>query len=297
MAKIMSHLKKNKVIAIVGATASGKTAYSINLAKKIGGEIISADSRYVYKGLDIGTAKPTMAEREGIPHYMIDIVEPNSDYSAGLYVQEAKLHIDDILSKNKIPIVVGGTGLYFNILFENYKLPKIQADWGLRKELNKYDGEKLYEMLMELDNSACELNLEKNDKKKIIRMIEILKLTGKSLKEVRQKGNCEYDVEWIGLNFEREELYLRINNRVDYMIENGLIEETENLLKKYGRVHNITDTIGYKEIISYLDNEMSLKEACDKLKQNSRRYAKRQLTWFRKNENIKWNIFPDKKIK
>ncbi|MCI1273545.1 MAG: tRNA (adenosine(37)-N6)-dimethylallyltransferase MiaA [Clostridiaceae bacterium] len=290
-------LKKNRVIAIVGATASGKTAYSIELAKKLDGEIISADSRYVYKGLDIGTAKPNIKERDGVPHYMIDIVEPSVDYSAGLYVEQAKKYIEEISAKGKIPIVVGGTGLYFNILFDNYKLPKIEADWDLREKLSSLDWDTLYNMLLGLDKDCANINIEKNDKKKIIRVIEILKLTGKTLKEVRSKGECEYDVEWIGLNFPREELYDRINRRVDFMVDNGLLQETKSLISKYGCVHNIVDTIGYKEMLSYLNNELSFEDAILKLKQNSRRYAKRQLTWFRRNDKINWNYYPDKKLK
>lgn len=285
---------KNKVIAVVGATASGKTAYAVELAKQIDGEIISADSRLVYKGFDIGTAKPSVEERQGIPHYMIDIVEPDVNYSAGLYAKEAKKCINDILSREKTPIIAGGTGLYFNILLNNYDLPEIEPDWELRKSLNKLSYDELEQMLFSLDKDAF---VEKNDKKKAIRYIEILKSTGKPLKEARGINEVEYDVEWIGLNFPREVLYDRINRRVDLMIEMGLVEETKQLLEKYGRIGNLVDTIGYREIIMALDGVMTLGEAVDKLKQNTRNYAKRQLTWFRKNENIKWNCYPERKKK
>lgn len=285
---------KNKVIAVVGATASGKTAYAVELAKQIDGEIISADSRLVYKGFDIGTAKPSVEERQGISHYMIDIVEPDVNYSAGLYAKEAKKYINDILSRGKTPIIAGGTGLYFNILLNNYDLPEIEPDWELRKSLSKLSYEELEQMLFSLDKDAF---VEKNDKKKAIRYIEILKSTGKPLKEARGINEVEYDVEWIGLNFPREVLYERINRRVDLMMETGLVEETKGLLEKYGRIPNIVDTIGYREIIMALDGVMSMDEAVDKLKQNTRNYAKRQLTWFRKNENIKWNCYPERKKK
>lgn len=284
---------RSKVIAIVGPTASGKTAYAIELAKKIDGEIISADSRYVYRELNIGTAKPTIEEMSVIPHHLIDIVNPDFDYSVGLFVKDAKKCIDEIINRGKIPIVAGGTGLYFTALFENYLLPEAEPDWKLREELDKFSSEDLWEILLELDCNAPELiNLDKNDKKKIIRTIEILKLTGKKMEDIRTKGECPYDVEWIGLNFEREELYNRINLRTDEMINSGLVEETKNLINKWGRLHNITDTIGYREITEYLDGEISLNQAVDKIKQNSRRYAKRQLTWFRRNPQIKWNIYP-----
>lgn len=286
----------NRVIAVVGATASGKTSYSIELAKKINGEIISADSRLVYKGMDIGTAKPTIDEMQEIPHYMIDVVEPEYNYSVGLYVKEAKKHITDIISRGKVPIVVGGTGLYFRVLLENYDLPDVKPDYELRKELSSYSYEELLEMLAKLDEKAAN-SVEKNDKKKLIRYIEIIKLAGKPLDLVRGVKEKEFNVEWVGLNFPREILYDRINKRVDLMIEQGLIDETKKLLQKHGRISNITDTIGYREVLSYLDGELSLDEAKDKLKQNTRNYAKRQLTWFRKNEQINWNCYPDRKKK
>lgn len=286
----------NRVIAVVGATASGKTSYAIELAKKINGEIISADSRLVYKGMDIGTAKPTIEEMQEIPHYMIDVVEPEYNYSVGLYVKEAKKHITDIISRGKVPIVVGGTGLYFRVLLENYDLPDVKPDYELRKELSSYSYEELLEMLTKLDEKAAN-SVEKNDKKKLIRYIEIIKLAGKPLDLVRGVKEKEFNVEWVGLNFPREILYDRINKRVDLMIEQGLIDETKKLLQKHGRISNITDTIGYREVLSYLDGELSLDEAKDKLKQNTRNYAKRQLTWFRKNEQINWNCYPDRKKK
>lgn len=284
----------NKVIAIVGATASGKTAYSVELAKQIDGEIVSADSRLVYKGFDIGTAKPTLEERQGIPHHMIDIVDPDINYSAGLYTREAKKCINDILSRGKTPIIAGGTGLYFNVLLNNYSLPEIEPDWELRHRLSELSYEELEHMLYELDKNAF---VEKNDKKKAIRYIEILKTTGKPIHMSRGINEIEYNIEWIGLNFPREELYNRINKRVDLMIEQGLIDETRNLLAQYGRIANIIDTIGYREIIMALDGLITMDEAVDKLKQNTRNYAKRQLTWFRKNENIKWNCYPERKNK
>lgn len=286
----------NRVIAVVGATASGKTSYAIELAKKINGEIISADSRLVYKGMDIGTAKPTIDEMQEITHYMIDVVEPEYNYSVGLYVKEAKKHITDIISRGKVPIVVGGTGLYFRVLLENYDLPDVKPDYELRKELSSYSYEELLEMLTKLDEKAAN-SVEKNDKKKLIRYIEIIKLAGKPLDLVRGVKEKEFNVEWVGLNFPREILYDRINKRVDLMIEQGLIDETKKLLQKHGRISNITDTIGYREVLSYLDGELSLDEAKDKLKQNTRNYAKRQLTWFRKNEQINWNCYPDRKKK
>jgi len=288
-----SNQNKPKVIAVVGPTASGKTAYSIELAKKVNGEIISADSRLVYKGFDIGTAKPTKEEQDGVPHHLIDIVEPEFDYSAGLYKKAAMSKIFEIFQRGKCPIIVGGTGLYIDILLNNYDLPQIEPNRALRAELAKLDSEDLFIMLNDLDKSAAE-TINKNDRKKIIRAIEIIKTTGQSLSDSRGINEREFDIEWIGRNFDRKTLYSRIDKRVDVMIEQGLIDETKNLLAKHGRIQNLVHTIGYKEIIMYLDGMISLDESREILKKNTRNYAKRQLTWFRKNEDIKWNVYPEK---
>lgn len=281
------------VIAIVGATASGKTAYSIELAKKLDGEIISADSRLVYKGFDIGTAKPEITERENIPHHLIDIVEPEFDYSAGLYKQQAKEKIIEIFKKGKTPIIVGGTGLYLNILLKNYDLPQISPNKEFRNKLSTLESQELYELLKTQDIESAE-TINQNDRKKIIRALEIIKETGKPLSSTRGIKEPEFNVKWIGRNFNRETLYKRIDNRVDVMIDKGLIKETQNLLTKHGRIPNLINTIGYREILGYIDNKYSLEDAKELLKKNTRNYAKRQLTWFRKNENIEWNIYPEK---
>lgn len=281
--------QKPKVFAVVGPTASGKTSFAIELAEKINGEIVSADSRLVYKGFDIGAAKPTLEERKGIPHHMIDIVEPEFDYSAGLYAEQAEEKIFEILSRGKTPVVAGGTGLYFRLLLENYDVPKVEPDYELREKLAEYSYEELRAMLEKKDPSRA-AEIEINDKKKIIRALELAEHLEKPLSEY--KKDLKFDVEWLGMNFPREELYERINKRVDIMVKEGLIEECEHLLKKHGRIKNLTCTIGYQEMIAYLDNQTSLEEAKEKLKQNTRNYAKRQLTWFRKNPLIKWNCEP-----
>lgn len=280
---------KPKVIAIVGATASGKTGYAVELAKKINGEIISSDSRLVYKGFDIGTAKPTLEERQGVPHHMIDLVEPEFDYSAGLYVENAEKVIFDILERGKVPIVAGGTGLYYRLLLENYDAPKVEPDYELREELSALSSSELFDMLEKLDGKRA-AEIKPNDKKKLIRAIELEKHIEKPLSEYKKEPI--FDVEWIGLNYPREDLYDRINKRVDLMVKNGLVEETEQLLQKHGRIKNLVCTIGYQEMIAYMDNILTLEEAKERLKQNTRNYAKRQLTWFRKNPLIKWNCEP-----
>lgn len=284
---------KPKVIAIVGPTASGKTSFAIELAKKLNGEIISADSRLVYKGLDIGTAKPTWDEMDGITHYMIDLVEPIETYSAGLYVENARKIIYDIISRAKTPIVAGGTGLYIDMLLKGFVLPGVEADYDLRNKLNQMSCDELYDNLKNRDLSASKI-IEKNDRKKLIRALEIISQTGQPLEKSRSIGEKEFDVEWIGKNYPRNILYERINERVDKMMDMGLVEETKSLLNKYGAIPNIVDTIGYKEISGYINGFYNLDEALELLKRNTRRYAKRQLTWFRKNPDIKWDIYPEK---
>lgn len=281
---------KPKVIAIVGPTASGKTAMSIELAKRINGEIVSADSRLVYKGFDIASAKPTLEEREGIPHYLIDIVEPEFDYSVGNYYDDAKNAIYEIISKGKTPIIVGGTGLYFRILLENYNLPRVEANYELRAELDKRDKEDLLEELKQLDKITYE-RLYDSNKRRIVRALEVIKLLNKPISEIDIEKEPEFNVEWKIPQMEsREWLYDRINKRVDIMVEQGLVDETKYLLKKHGRIKNFVCTIGYQEILTYLDGEATLDEALDKLKQHSRNYAKRQLTWFRKNPELEIKI-------
>ena len=280
---------KPKVIAVVGPTASGKTKLAIELAHKLDGEIISADSRLVYKGFDIASAKPTLEEREGIPHHLIDIVEPEFDYSAGKFADDAKIAIQDILSRDKTPIVAGGTGLYFRVLLEHYDLPKVETNYELRAKLEKRTREDLLEELEKVDKITYERVKDANFRR-IVRAMELITLLEKPLSEVQIQKEPEFDVEWIMPEIQsREWLYDRINKRVDVMYEMGIVEETKALIEKHGRISNIIDTIGYKEILTYLDGKSTLEEALDKLKQHTRNYAKRQLTWFRKNPNLEIN--------
>lgn len=275
----------------MGPTASGKTSYAINLAKKINGEIISADSRLVYKGFDILCAKPDEDERAGIRHYLIDVVDPEVDYSVANYCDDAQEAIEEIVSRGKVPIVVGGTGLYFRILLEDYDMPRVKPNYELRLQLERLDTKELHEMLFHLDEKSSQ-KIHYNNKVKIIRAIEVCKSLGKPMSQVAGRRETVYDVDWIGLNFEdRSKLYERINQRVDLMLEKGAVEETKKLLSKHGRVSNFINTIGYRELISYLDGEKTIEDAIEELKKNSRRYAKRQLSWFRQNEKIKWIMY------
>ncbi|MBR1943325.1 tRNA (adenosine(37)-N6)-dimethylallyltransferase MiaA [bacterium] len=277
--------KKSKVIAIAAPTATGKSKLAVELAHKLNGEIVSADSRLVYKGFEIAVAKPTLEEREGIPHYLIDVVEPEIDYSVANYADDAIVAIEGILSRGKVPIIVGGTGLYFRILLEGYDIPRVEPNIDLRNELNELSLDKLIVRLKKIDKEYFE-QVNELDKRKVIRAIEVSETLGHPFSSLNKQKEQPYDVEWIGINLPREEIYKRVNERVDRMVKLGLIDETKYLLQKHGRIPNFVNTIGYKEIIQYFDNEISLDKAIELIKQHSRNYAKRQLTWFRKNKAL-----------
>ena len=284
-----------KVIVICGPTASGKTALSIELAKKINGEIISADSMQIYDEMSIGTAKPDKEEMQGIKHYLVGIVSPSKRYSVSEYKKDAICAIEEIISNKKSPIVVGGTGLYVNSLIYGIDYPEIETDLKYRAELEEMANEKgleyLYKMAKEIDEEAMK-NISVNDKKRIIRVLEIYKETGKTKTELEiesRKNGIPYEYKVFAINMPREILYDRINKRVDIMIEKGLIEEVEQLYSKYGKqLCTAAQGIGYKEVIDYLNKEITKEEMIEKVKMETRRYAKRQLTWFRKIPNIIW---------
>lgn len=287
-------MDKPNVIVICGPTASGKTALSIELAKQINGEIISADSMQIYKYMDIGSAKPTLEEMKGIKHYMLDFVEPDKRYSVAEYKLEAEKCIEEILSKNKVPIIVGGTGLYIDSLIYGIEFSDIKIDEEYRKYLEdlceKEGIETLYTMAVKIDSKAME-TISKNDKKRIMRVLEIYHETGKTKTEQEiesRKNEVKYNYKVYAINWDREKLYQRINKRVDIMIESGLIEEVKELLSKYENMPTAIQGLGYKEIKSYLDGELSKEEAIEKIKMETRRYAKRQFTWFRKNKQTIW---------
>lgn len=285
---------KPKVIVICGPTASGKTSLSIEVAKKIDGEIISCDSMQIYKEMNIGTAKPTVEEMQGIPHYMLDFVLPSERYSVADFKEAATDRIEDILKREKVPIIVGGTGLYVDALTKNITYPEIEIDLEYRKQLEeliKENGlESLYEEAKKIDEKAMQ-TISKNDKKRIMRVLEIYHQTGKTKTQLESESRLTpppYEYIVFAINMEREKLYERINKRVDIMIDQGLIEEVEALTKKYEEFPTAMQGLGYKEVVSYLKKEITKEEIIEKLKMETRRYAKRQLTWFRKDENIKW---------
>ena len=287
-------MSKPKIIVICGPTASGKTALSIELAKKINGEIISSDSMQIYKDMDIGTAKPSKEEMQGIKHYLLNFVEPSQRYSVAEFKKDAEAAIEEILAKGKTPIIVGGTGLYVDSLIYGIEYQDIQLDEKYRQELEERvanEGlEKLYEEAQKIDPQAIE-KISQNDKKRILRILEIYKATGKNKTEQeiesRKKG-VKYDYKVFAINWDRETLYERINKRVDIMIEQGLIQEVEQLLQKYNQFPTAMQGLGYKEVVEYLQGQTSKEEMIEKLKMETRRYAKRQITWFKKNKQTIW---------
>ena len=284
-----------KVVVICGPTASGKTALSIELAKRINGEIVSADSMQIYDEMNIGTAKPDQEEMQGIKHYLIGNIKPTNRYSVSEFKKDAITAIKEIISKGKMPIVVGGTGLYVNSLVYGIDYPEIQINLEYRKELEKIVEEKglqyLFEKAVEIDKEAMK-NISPNDKKRILRVLEIYKETGKTKTELEQesrKNGIPYDYKIFAINMPREILYDRINRRVDIMIEKGLIDEVSSLYEKYGEsLLTSMQAIGYKEVVEFLKGNCTKEEMIEKIKMETRRYAKRQLTWFRKIENIQW---------
>ena len=284
---------KNKVIVIGGPTASGKTALSIELAKKINGEIVSADSMQIYKEMDIGTAKPDKEEMQGIKHYMLDFLNPNQAYSVADYKKDAKKAIKEIIEKGKTPIVVGGTGLYIDSLIYEIEYIDIKTDFEYRNKLEKIVEEqgleKLYQEAKKIDPKAME-KISENDKKRILRILEIYYQTGKTKTELdnNSRKEPEYDYKMFAIDMDRDVLYDRINKRVDIMISKGLIEEVKNIYDRYNEFPTSMQALGYKEVVEFLENKISKEEMTEKIKQESRRYAKRQLTWFRKNKDTIW---------
>lgn len=285
----------DKVVVIVGPTASGKTALSIALAKRINGEIISSDSMQIYKDMDIGTAKVTKEEMDGIKHYLVDFVSPEKRYTVSDFKKDCTLAIEEIIKKGKTPIIVGGTGLYADSMINGIEYPDMEFDDEYRKELmeKSQDPEELLKLWNEANKIDPEamLKISKNDRKRIIRVLEIYKATGKTKTQMEiesRKNGPKYDFKVFAVSMDRELLYDRINRRVDIMINNGLEDEVRNIIKKYNSFPTALQGIGYKEVVEYFDGKISRDEMIDKIKQESRRYAKRQLTWFRKNKDIIW---------
>ena len=290
---------KPRVLAVVGPTASGKTGLGVELAKLYGGEVISADSMQIYKGMDIASAKPTVAEMQGIPHHLIDFLDRGVTFSAADYVKLANEKIKDVLSRGKLPVIVGGTGLYIDSLLENVKFSEGGSDEAYREKLRKYAEEKgneaLHQMLADADPEAAAA-IHPNNLVRVIRALEVCHVTGRKFSELKAESHSiesPYDSLILGLNYEdRSVLYDRIDRRVDIMVENGLIDEARELWNESGMA-TAANAIGFKEFIPYFSGEASLEDCISKVKQETRHYAKRQLTWFRKNQRIQWIILAE----
>ncbi len=285
----------DKIIVIVGPTAVGKTYVSVELAKKLGTEIISADSAQIYRGMDIGTAKITSGEMHGIKHHMIDIVEPDENYSVSDFKEDSEKIIDSLIENGKIPIIVGGSGLYVNSLIYDLDFGNAKSDKKIRDYYMYYYREHgedaLYEKLQKIDPASAE-KIHKNNVKRVIRALEVYDITGTRFSELNtdiRKPSNKYECILVGLSMDRKILYERINMRVDNMISCGLPDEVRKLLSMgYSKDLVSMQAIGYKEIVDYLEESITLEDAVNTLKRNTRRFAKRQYTWFLKDENVKW---------
>ena len=317
---------KPKLIVILGPTASGKSQLGIEVARLVAGEIICADSRTLYRGMNIGTAKPvggktpaavvTQADVEeqgihaaatlgikdlfhekpyvvdGVPHWGIDILDPDEDFTAADFKAYAEQKIEDMVKRGKVPILLGGTGLYISAVVDNLSFTEGGEDKELRKELEELSAAALEERLKNIDAEAFE-TIDLANRRRVIRAIEIIETTGKPLREQQTKGEEQYDVLMIGLNVDREVLHERIDERVDRMIAEGLVDEVRGLKETYGCEVNAMTGIGYRQICAFLDGYMKLRDAIDVVKRETRQYAKRQMTWFKRDERIVWVHDPE----
>ncbi|MEH7094511.1 tRNA (adenosine(37)-N6)-dimethylallyltransferase MiaA [Neobacillus vireti] len=282
-----------KLIVIIGPTAVGKTNLSIEMAKRYNGEIISGDSMQIYRGMDIGTAKITKEEMQGIPHHLIDIKEPEENFSVAEFQLLVRAKINEIAKRGKLPIIVGGTGLYIQSVIYDYQFSDVPGDEAFRLELEErakqIGNEALYKELQAVDPESA-AQIHPNNVRRVIRALEIFHLTGKTMQDFQKKQQPDlmYETALVGLSMDREKLYERINRRVDLMVEQGLLDEVKSLYNQGLRNCQSIQAIGYKEIYDYLDGSVTWEEAVEQLKQNSRRYAKRQLTWFRNKMDVQW---------
>lgn len=283
-----------KLLILGGPTAVGKTDISIKLAKKLNGEIISADSMQIYKYMNIGSAKVSEEEKQGIEHHMIDIVTPERSFSVAEFKNEAEKIIDAIQQKGKLPMIVGGTGLYINSVIYNYSFTEANKDEKYRQELEKLAETKgkeyVHNMLKDVDAISAE-NIHYNNLKKVIRALEVYKVTGKKFSDYNseKKVTANYELDYFVLTMNREKLYKRINERVDLMLKNGLLDEVKHLKQMgFNEYMQSMQGIGYKEILMYLNGDIAYDDAVNMIKQGSRNYAKRQLTWFRKDKAVAW---------
>ncbi|MCL2475413.1 MAG: tRNA (adenosine(37)-N6)-dimethylallyltransferase MiaA [Chloroflexi bacterium] len=282
-----------KIVIITGPTGVGKSATAIELAKMLNGELVNADSRQVYQYMDIGTAKPTEEEMLGVPHHLLSLIKPHQVFSVAMYQQSAKKAIADILSRHNVPIIVGGSGQYIWSLVEGWNIPEASPDGKLRGLLEKLakttEGRaELLKQLQELDAVTYE-RIDKSNMRRIVRAIEACKQQSIPFSKQRSKSGSNYDILLIGLTMERSLLYQKVDERVDNMLKNGLLQETQYLLQMYPHKHSVFATIGYKQLSAYINNQSSLQEAVQRIKFETHRYIRQQYTWFKpSDERINW---------
>ena len=289
----MSPNSKEKLIVILGPTAVGKTGVSIALAQQLNGEIVSADSRLFYRGMDIGTAKPTVEEMAGVPHHLIDVADPDQRWNLAVYQREAYRVINDIVSRDRLPFLVGGTGQYIRAIIEGWHIPPQRPDFDLREALNTWaeqiGAEGIYERLKLIDPEAAE-KIDYRNQRRTIRALEVIFKTGERFSELRRKQECPFDPIILGIERPREELYARVDARIELMLADGLVEEVRNLLEAgYSPNLSTLSAIGYGEIIQYLQGEITLVEAVTLIKRNTRTFVRRQANWFKPDDRrINW---------
>lgn len=274
-----------KIVVVLGPTASGKTAVGIRIAKKFNGEVISADSRQVYRGMDIGTAK--VRDTEGVPHHLIDVVDPDEPFTVVDWKRLVEKAIDEIVSRGKLPIVVGGTGLYIQALVDNIEAPEVPPQAKLRQSLDEKSDTDLLKLLRRFDPDFVD-RVDASNRRRVIRALEVTIMTGEPMNKLQRKGPARYDALLIGLDVPRRDLYAAIDERVRLQMDDGLVDEVRRLLRKYDARLPAFSAIGYREVVRYLDGEMTLPEAMERIQFATHAYARRQLTWFRRDPRIRW---------
>jgi len=299
----MTEHKKKPLIVIVGPTAVGKTSVSIDLAKRLNGEIVSADSRLLYRGMDIGTAKPSKDEQAGVPHHLIDVANPNERWSLAIYQREAYRIINDIHARDKMPFLVGGTGQYIRSIIEGWHIPPQRPDYALREALNAWadriGAEGIYEGLRLLDPEAAQ-KIDYRNQRRTVRALEVIFKTGQRFSDLRRKQECPYQPIILGIERSREELYERVDQRIEIMLNDGLVEEVQGLIDAgYSPNLSTMSAIGYGEIIQYLVREISYEDAVTLIKRNTRTFVRRQTNWFKPDDpRIQWfDASPDLAVK
>jgi tRNA dimethylallyltransferase len=282
--KIYPH---HKLIVIIGPTASGKSDLAVKLARRFNGEIVSADSRQIYQEMDIGTAKPTKRQMSGVSHHLIDVVKPNQEFTLVQYKKLAVKIIKNIQERGRLPFLVGGTGLYIQAIVDNLQIPQVKPNKKIRNKLEKLTNQQLFNQLKKLDPLSAEV-IDQQNKRRLIRALEVCLVTKKPFSKQREKGQPLFEIRQIGLKIDKEALNKKIDQRVEKMIQTGLVEEVKKLSEKYHSQLPAMSGIGYQEIGQYLQSRINLEQAKELIKEHTRQYTRRQMTWFKRDKRIYW---------